>query len=100
MNKKDCENIGYILSRKQSLGELLEHMFELDPRIEPEYVGFSEVQGRSDKVDELALELVERYNGKDWSITKPGSLIKTYGKCLEEARKEIYGEDYHPGMFK
>lgn len=47
MNKKDCELIGYILSSSISPEEIRERIFELDKRIEPEYLGFEEVQGRS-----------------------------------------------------
>ncbi len=98
MNKKDCEEIGYILSDCGVPREICDAFFELDGRIEPEYTGFLEVRGMFDAVDKRAEELVIMYNGHNWATSR--NLVKPYAECLEEARREIYGEDYYPGMFR
>ena len=98
MNQKDCENIGYVLSEYRVPKHVCDALFKLDSRIEEEYIGFSEVLVIHEAVDERAEELVISYNGHDWAIRK--NLAKTYAECLEEARREIYGEDYHPSMFR
>ncbi len=97
MNKKDCEHLGYLLSQHNPINwELCKAIFAMDDRIEQEYNGFREVQGMSDEVDELTEKLMLQHNGPGaW-----GPLKKTYGECLEEARKEIYGDDYSSWMFK
>ena len=105
MNKKDCENLGYILSTAQCPGGidwdyLFSNIFEMDDRIEAEYKDFQAAQGINEEVDNRAAELMVAANGKDWAIRRKNLLVKTYGECLEEARKEVYGEDYYPGMFK
>ena len=51
MNKKDCESIGYILSITAHDDYLRQLLFQLDPRIEPEYIGFEDVAGRNDEVN-------------------------------------------------
>ena len=91
---KDCEHIGYILSRGGTLNELLEGIFAMDARIEPEYRAFEEVRGRSEDVTALANELMIKSNGVHWSMKKKHLWIKTYHECWEEAKKEIHGEDY------
>ena len=101
MNKKDCEAIGYLLSISMSPEEIHERLFELDSRIEPEYIGFEEVQGRSESVDELAEKLMCERNkfSLHWSLIKKENLKCTYAQCLEDARREIYGENYNPAFF-
>ena len=49
MNKKDCESIGHLLSISTCPQEIRERLFEMDDRIESEYIGFEEVQGRDAK---------------------------------------------------
>ena len=97
MNKKDVENIGYILSKVRTCDELLDDMFELDPRIKDEYEMFEAAQGRSEAVNELTEKLmVERY-GHKWALLREHP---PYGDVLDEARRKIYGDDYHPSIFK
>ena len=103
MNKKECEYIAYLLSEYGAGEELLQGIFDMDSRIEPGYVGFEECAGRSEKVDELANKLMcERNNTPyhHYSLMKKEYLKCSYSQCLEEARKEIYGDDYHPSLFK
>lgn len=91
MNKKDCVDIGYILSEYRVPHVVCEAFLRLDKRIEGEYTGFLEVRGISDEVDERAEELVIEYNGKNWAIRK--NLVKPYAECLQQAREEIYGRE-------
>lgn len=100
MNKNDCLEIALILSTPGTLDELRDSIFKIDKRIEPHFIEFEELQGRSDDVNELTEELMEKYNGLNWVIRKKTTLVKTYKECLEEARKEIYGDEYHPGFFR
>ena len=100
MNEKDCLDIALILSTPGTLDELKNAIFKLDKRIEPHFIGFEEIQGRSDDVNELTEKLMEKYNGPNWAFLRKTSLVKTYKECMEEARKEIYGDEYHPGFFK
>lgn len=103
MNKKDCEDIGFILSDSKSFEESKHRLFEMDIRIETEFIGFEEVAGRSKDVNELAEKLMDGAH-KDtlhhWSMLKKENLKRTYKDCLDEARKTVYGEDYHPALFK
>ena len=97
MNKKDVENIGYILSKVKTRDELLDEIFELDSRIKDEYEMFEMAMGRSEAVDELTEKLmVERY-GHKWPLLREKP---PYGEVLDEARRKIYGDDYHPSIFK
>lgn len=100
MNKKDCEQIGYILSISSSQDELRQRLFELDSRIESEYKGFEEVQGRNDEVDALADKIMTEQNGHGQSLIKKEALKCSYGECLEKARRQIYGDNYNPSYFK
>jgi len=105
MNKKDCEHIGFILSNSKDFEELKYSLFEMDTRIEPEFIAFEEVAGRSKEVDDLAEKLMdeahkENHEWYHWSMLKKENLNRTYGECLEEARKTVYGEDYHPSLFR
>ena len=97
VNKKDIENIGYILSSVKTRDELLGSIFELDERIKDEYELFEEAAGRSEAVNELTEKLmVERY-GHKWALLREHP---PYGEVLDEARRVIYGDDYHPSIFK
>lgn len=99
MNKKDCESIGYLLSISGSPEEIRERLFELDDRIEPEFIGFEEVQGRSEEVMDLFNKIMAEENGRDWGIRKKASYKHTAKEVMERARREIYGEDYNPAFF-
>ena len=103
MNKKDCEHLGYLLSVNIPVNwKLCQSIFDMDDRIEPEYELFQESQGESDEIIELADELMAKYNGSQWwNITCiPGAAKKTYAECLDEARREILGDDYDPSLFR
>lgn len=99
MNKKDCESIGYLLSISGSPEEIRERLFELDDRIEPEFIGFEEVQGRSEEVMDLFNKIMAEENGHDWGIRKKSTYKHTSKEVIERARREIYGEDYNPAFF-
>jgi hypothetical protein len=92
MNKNDCTNIGYILSEYKLSEDLCNEFFKLDKRIEENYIGFLEARGISEKVDEIALKLMIKANGYNWATKKRETLTRTYGDCLKEARKQIYGQ--------
>lgn len=51
MNKKDCEHLGYLLSKYNPVNwDLCKAIFDMDSRIEPEYELFQKAQGESDGV--------------------------------------------------
>ena len=105
MNKSDCENIGLILSDFRSIEELKRRLFYLDKRIEPEFEAFEEVAGRDKEVDELANKLMDEAHKDNhawhpWCMLKKENLNRTYADCLDEARKTVYGDDYHPSFFR
>ena len=91
MNKKDCEHIGYILSEYRVPLPVCEALYPLDERIEQEYIGFLEIRGVSDAVDERAEELAIQYNGKNWAILR--NPVKPYKECRRQAIREICDED-------
>lgn len=99
MNKKDCESIGYLLSIARSPEEIRERLFELDDRIEPEFIGFEEAQGRDDDVMERFNEIMEEENGPHWCLRKKSTYKHTSKEVIERARRDIYGEDYNPTFF-
>lgn len=74
MNKKDCENIGYILSIHLVDPHMLEMFFNLDTRIEPEFELFGEVQGRSNEIMETHEKMMCEKFGNDWSYNKNAKL--------------------------
>ena len=94
MNKKDCESIGYILSITAHDDYLRQLLFQLDPRIEPEYIGFEDVAGRNDEVNVRFNEIMVKYDGVNWCLKKKEYLNITTKEAFEMARKEVYGEDY------
>jgi hypothetical protein len=97
VNKRDCEQIGQILSASHAPEHICDSFFQLDSRIQAEYDGYAEVVGRQDAVDERFHELMNERFGAHWSLRKikPDST-----PILEQARREIYGEDYHPSLFR
>jgi len=101
MNKKDCEHLGYLLATCRPIShDLCEKIFDMDDRIELEYDLFQEVQGESDEIDELTEELLIKYNSNTWFLTEPGALKKTYAECLDEARRQVLGDEYDPSVFR
>ena len=91
MNKKDVENIAYILSDASCFDEAATRLVELDSRIKDEYKMFEECKGRSLEVDEKFEDLmVERY-GHNWAYKRDKLPSKD---VLEEVRRDVYGEDY------
>lgn len=99
MNKKDCESIGYLLSIARDPQEIRERLFVLDSRIEPEYIAFEVVQGRDEDVMELFNKIMVDENGPNWCLTKKEFLKHTTKEVMEQARREIYGDDYNPAFF-
>lgn len=98
MNKKDCMNIGYILADNSAPQRVLDAFFELDPRIKDEYEGYNAVNERTDAVtDRFEAIMRERY-GNNWALLKE-SRLDSKG-IMEQARKEIYGDEYHPSLFR
>ena len=105
MNKEDCEHLAYLLSEYGEVEneKLFQGIFDMDPRIEPEYIGFENCAGRNKAVNDLANKLMcERNNTRyhHWSLLKKEHIKCPYSQCLDEARREIYGDDYHPSLFR
>ncbi len=98
MNKKDCDDIGYILSCFPHSDKIRKELFLLDERIEPEYSMYEYTQGRDERVMELFNQKLEQAYGPKWCMLK--AVTKEVTKsALTEARKEVYGDDYHPSLF-
>ena len=90
MNKKDCENLGYLLATNEPVSQrLCQKVFDMDDRIEPEYELFKEAQGESDEIIELTEDLMIKCRYK-----------RPYAECLDEARKTVLGDDYDPSLFR
>lgn len=101
MNKKDCEHLGYLLSKHKPVNwDLCVAVFAMDDRIEPEYELFQEAQGKSDEIIDLVDELMIKYNIGLHGLTKSTALKKTYAECLDKARRTILGDDYDPSLFR
>jgi len=96
MNKADCEHLGYLLTQyTPGSWDLCKAIFKMDSRIEEEYDAFNEVRGISDEVDALAETLVEERLGLGWACSMSICEVeKIYRECKDEARREIYGDDY------
>lgn len=99
MNAKDCDSIGYVLAEHEASESVREQVFALDPRIKGEYEAYRKVLERDSQVT-AAYErrLVERF-GPDWCIKK-ACTSEICHEFMEEARKEVYGEDYSPALFR
>jgi hypothetical protein len=104
MNKKDCDSIGLILSMSENREDLHERLFELDPRIKEDFEAYERMAGRDIAVDELFdKKMAEKYGTPHWCLLKSTATLeskKVRVELLEEARREIYGDDYHPSLFK
>ena len=101
MNRNDCEHLGLLLATSNPVNwDLCRSIFKMDDRIEPEYNLFLEAQGESDEIIELTDDLMLKYNGRSYLFTASSALKKTYGECLEEARRTILGDDYDPSLFR
>ncbi len=98
MNKKDCDEIGYILSCFPHSDKIREAIFLLDERIEPKYLMYEFTQGRDERVRELFEQKLEQTYGPNWCMLKAVTK-KVTKSVMAEARKEIYGDDYHPSLF-
>lgn len=99
MNKKDCENIGLILSEYNFSEEVLEDFFRLDVRIRSEYELFSEGENQRAEVEKRAVELMAEKFGHLWACRKAGTK-EEMRNAREQAAKEIYGDDYHPSLLR
>lgn len=99
MNAQDCESIGYVLADHEASEFVRQQFYALDPRIEGEYEAYRKVFERDTQVT-AAYErlLVERF-GPDWCIKK-ACTSEIQREFMEAARKEVYGEDYSPSLFR
>lgn len=99
MNAQDCDSIGYVLADHEASESVRKQFYALDPRIEGEYEAYRKVLDRGKQVD-AAFErrLVERF-GPDWCIRK-ACTSEIRREFMEAARKEVYGEDYSPSLFR
>lgn len=102
MNSKDRDNIGYILANNNTFEEIRQALFELDNGIRNSTKSFEYIQGRDEQVGKVYEEKMESLLGKNWTFKKKAirDLICNQKEVLEEARKEVYGDDYHPSLFK
>lgn len=91
MNKKDVENIGYILSETTNFYEIKEQLFKLDKRIEEQYESYKYISGRHEQVDELFDSIMNERYGPQWPLLRVKPPVK---EVLEEARRQVYGDDY------
>jgi len=99
MNAADCDHIGYLLVEyAQELSEDLKNeLFEMDSRIEENFEGYNYVHARREQVRALfKTKIVERF-GDAWSCLK-ACTKEIRVKVLEEAGREVYGEDYDPKL--
>lgn len=94
MNAKDCENIGYLLSKlrnEHDLDSFMFQMFQLDPRIENEYDGFQEVAVKEQAtLDEIEARMVAGF-GTDWACRR--GIEDAYAKVCAEVRAEMERDD-------
>lgn len=99
MNAQDCDSIGYVLAEHEASESVRKQFYALDPRIEGEYEAYRKVFDRDSQVT-AAYErrLVERF-GPDWCIRK-ACTSEIQREFMEAARKEVYGEDYSPSLFR
>jgi len=97
LNKKDCENIGYILAAAKAPPHIVEKFAGLDPRIQPEYEGYAGVEARHAAVDERYNEIMTAKFGGNWCLLRDKSGFKG---MREQAMREIYGDDYHPSLLR
>lgn len=98
MNKKECEKIGYLLAEYGAPEAMCQGFFDMDPRIEPEYEAYRGVYAREEAVSERFGELMKERFGVSWSLQRASKAAQP--DLYEQARREIYGEDYHPDLFK
>ncbi len=99
MNKKDCERLAMILvEHRTEIGQdALEEIFKLDSRVKDEWILFNEVEGRNEAVNDRADEILKaRFKGWGQRPRPSGAVME----AVEQARREIYGDDYHPNLFK
>lgn len=99
MNAQDCDSLGYALADHEVPEFVRKQFYALDPRIEGEYEAYRKVFDRDSQVT-AAYErrLVERF-GPDWCIRK-ACTSEIQRAFMEAARKEVYGEDYSPSLFR
>lgn len=89
MNKKDCENIGYILSTHLTDPHMNEAFFNLDSRIEPEYEGFEEVLGKDEEIIKLHKKMMVEKFGNSWVFLKAAKLENK--KIYQDAVNKVTG---------
>lgn len=70
MNKKDCEHIGYLLSIHNHNEELRRSIFQMDKRIKPEFLAFSEIEDSNKAIGKRYEELMVAEFGENWMLKK------------------------------
>lgn len=94
MNNKDCELIGYILStayESESTCDLINRLIKIDPRVEEQFILFSENRLRKEKIGDLRDEKLEKKFGQDFCLKK-ACTAEEYRKAWQEAEAEFQGE--------
>ena len=89
MNRKDCEHIGYLLSSCKTREELLEGLFQLDPRIKAEMLAFDEVQGQDKATMQRYNDLMAAEYGERWVWSKRAREENRQSEIMQQARKEM-----------
>jgi hypothetical protein len=98
VNKKDCDEIAYILCEGRLSDDVCALFFALDERIQGNYDDWKYAQGRADGVNDRFEELMVQKHGYSWCLMKSANAEAK--SILEQARRDVYGEDYHPSLFR
>jgi len=95
MNKNDCEILGFILSEAheyENLDALIDRLIKLDPRIEQEFLSFSENRLRREKIEKLRdQKLLEKF-GEGYFLKKLCT-VDEYKKAYAEAKIALESEE-------
>lgn len=98
MNAKDCERIAMVLAEARAGQNLIDAFDRIDGRIGDltrDYLGIEE---RHEQVMARYEELMHARFGRNWPMIR--GVKDAAGGVLEQARREIYGEAYHPSLFR
>lgn len=99
MNKSDCDKIAYILAKTGAPDEVCSRFFELDERIKKDWDGYKSIIKLDNAVDERFESLMIEQFGDDWMLAR-ACTNKDTARVMDQARQEIYGDNYHPSLFK
>lgn len=98
MNKKDCNDIAYILATQNVPGGICLSFFQLDPRIKTEYDLWMEEEEIKSRVEEVRNRILKERFGMNYTLRRDCNVLE-WKKAMEDARKEVFGDNYDPSMF-